>query len=59
MTDKPTPLTFRQNAAMAVSNKSLRHAMRTSTDVFTLKRAEGLSSVPVEQWRDQASRIRT
>ena len=58
MNEKPTPLTFRKNAARAVKDRSLRAAMRTSTDVFTLKRAQGLASVPVEQWRDQASGIR-
>ncbi len=58
MTPKPTSLTFRQNAAKAVKDVSLRKAMRTSTDLFTVKRAEGLASVPLEQWRDQASDIR-
>jgi L-lactate dehydrogenase complex protein LldF len=32
--------------------------MRTATDVFAAKRAEGMGSGPVEAWRDQASEIR-
>jgi len=32
--------------------------MRTSTNVFTAKRAEAVASVPIEVWRDRASAIR-
>jgi L-lactate dehydrogenase complex protein LldF len=53
-----TSLRFRQNAAEAVANRSLRHAMRTATDMFTIKRAQGTESVPMEAWRDKASAIR-
>jgi len=58
MSEKLSILRFRQNAAEAVLNRSLRHAMRTATDMFTIKRAEGIESVPMEVWRDDASAIR-
>ncbi|MFA6224374.1 MAG: LutB/LldF family L-lactate oxidation iron-sulfur protein [Desulfomonilaceae bacterium] len=58
MSEKISPLDFRKNAAKAVENTSLRQAMRTATDMFISKRNEGLSSVPIETWRDQASAIR-
>jgi len=32
--------------------------MRTSTDVFTTKRTEGVKGLPVEEWREKASKIR-
>ncbi len=50
---------FRANAAAALKNASLIEAMRTSTSTFTEKRAEGVAKVPFEQWREEASRIRT
>lgn len=50
---------FRANAAGALADASLREAMRTSTATFTRKRAEGVSSVPFEEWREKASHIRT
>lgn len=49
---------FRQNAAAAVRDGTLRAAMRVATDMFQKKRSEGVSSVPVERWRDEASAIR-
>jgi len=49
---------FRINAAQAVSNATLRSAMRNATDTFTIKRAEALSGTPVEEWREQASAMR-
>lgn len=58
MTGEQTGLTFREKAAQAVENASLRDAMRKATDTFAEKRAEGLSSVPVEEWRDRASAVR-
>lgn len=50
---------FRLNTAAALADTSLREAMRTSTATFTKKRAEGVSSVPFEDWREKASQIRT
>ncbi len=58
MSERLSILRFRQNAAEAVLNRSLRHAMRTATDMFTIKRAEGIESVPMEAWRDAGSAIR-
>ncbi len=49
---------FRANAAEAVRNVSLRAAMRNATGVFTIKRAEAVSSVPLEEWRELASETR-
>ncbi len=49
---------FRQNTAQAVKDKSLRNAIRYSTDTFTTKRKEGMASLPIEEWRDHASDIR-
>lgn len=51
-------LHFRENTAEAVRDKQLRGAIKTSTDVFTTKRAMGVASVPMDEWRDQASKIR-
>jgi L-lactate dehydrogenase complex protein LldF len=58
MSDGLTSLHFRQNAAEAVLNPSLRRALRTSTDTFAIKRVQGTESVPMEAWRDAASAIR-
>lgn len=49
---------FRTNAAQALRNATLRGAMRNATDTFTIKRADALSGVPVEEWREQASAMR-
>jgi len=53
-----SPIRLHENAAFAAKNTALRGAMRTATDVFAAKRAEGMGSGPVEAWRDQASEIR-
>ena len=58
MSERLTSLRFRQNAAEAVLNPALRQALRTSTDLFAIKRAQGMESVPMEAWRDAASAIR-
>ncbi len=58
MSETISPLNFRINAAAAVKDKALRHAMRTATDMFIAKRGEGVAAVPIEVWRDQASAIR-
>jgi len=49
---------FRQNAADAVKDASLRRTMRTATDVFATMRTRGLNSLPIDTWRDEASAIR-
>jgi L-lactate dehydrogenase complex protein LldF len=49
---------FRENAAQALRNPSLRAAMRNAVGVFALKRAEAVSDVPLDLWRDQASETR-
>ncbi len=54
-----TSLHFHQNVTEALRDDSLRSAMRTSTDVFTEKRAQGMADVPIEEWRDTASALRT
>ncbi len=58
MSERLSIFRFRQNAAEAVLNRSLRHAMRTATDMFAIKRAEGIESLPMEAWREHASAIR-
>jgi L-lactate dehydrogenase complex protein LldF len=58
MSERLTSLRFRQNAAEAVLNASLRQALRTTTDTFAIKRAQGTKSFPMEAWRDAASEIR-
>lgn len=52
-------LNFRQNAADALKDLSLRQAMRKSTDTFTTKRSQGIAGLPMEEWRDNASAVRT
>jgi L-lactate dehydrogenase complex protein LldF len=51
-------LPFRVNAAQAVRNSNLREAMRNASDSFTLKRADSLSGMPLEDWREEASALR-
>ena len=53
-----TSLNFRANAAEALKKAALREAMRTATDMFTIKRLQATSSVPIDEWRDCASEIR-
>jgi len=52
-------LNFRKNASDALKDLSLRQAMRTATDMFIQKRTQGMASLPMEEWRDHASAIRT
>jgi len=58
MSQVKTSLNFRQNAAEAVNTTSLRDALRTATDMFTTLRTRGISSLPMDEWRDHASEIR-
>jgi len=54
----PTPVPFRANAITALSDSTLRSAMRNATETFSAKRSDAVSGVPVEEWRDQASELR-
>lgn len=58
MKDVPKTLDFRKRAAEAVKDGTLRQAMKTATDTFTEKRAQGVASLPIEEWRDRASDIK-
>ena len=58
MSNDRTRLTFRERAAGALRNTSLREAMGKATDTFAEMRARGISSVPMELWRDRASAIK-
>jgi L-lactate dehydrogenase complex protein LldF len=54
----PKPVPFRANAIAALSDSTLRAAMRNATETFSAKRSDAVSGVPVEEWRDQASELR-
>jgi L-lactate dehydrogenase complex protein LldF len=54
----PEPVPFRANAIKALSDATLRAAMRNATETFSAKRSDAVSGVPVEEWRDQASELR-
>ncbi|HTY25244.1 MAG TPA: LutB/LldF family L-lactate oxidation iron-sulfur protein [Desulfomonilaceae bacterium] len=58
MSDPVTGVPFRANAIRALSDSALRAAMRNATETFATKRAETVSAVPLEEWRDQASDLR-
>ncbi len=49
---------FQDDASKAVKNTSLRYALRTATDTFSVLRNKGIATVPIEQWRDRASDIK-
>lgn len=49
---------FRANAERAIRDTRLRAALNNATGVFTAKRADAVSSIPVEELRDRASQIR-
>jgi len=49
---------FRENSVKALGNATLRAAMKNATGVFTVKRADAVSSVPLEEWREEASQTR-
>lgn len=49
---------FRANAVRALHDPALRATLRNITETFTQKRADAVSSVPLEEWRDQASALR-
>lgn len=58
MSRDTAPIPFRENSVRALKDSSLRLAMTTSTDVFVEKRAAGVATVPIEDWRERASDIR-
>ena len=58
MSSSTEVIPFRTNAAQALRNTTLRGAMRNATDTFTIKRADALSGMPLEEWREQASDMR-
>jgi L-lactate dehydrogenase complex protein LldF len=49
---------FQDHASKAVKDVPLRNALRYATDTFSIKRAQGIATVPIEEWRDRASSIR-
>ena len=49
---------FRSNTVAALSNVTLRSAMRNATETFMQKRADAVASAPLEEWREAASAIR-
>jgi L-lactate dehydrogenase complex protein LldF len=51
-------LPFRANSVIALRNPVLRASMRNATETFAMKRADAFSSVPLEEWREEASAIR-
>jgi L-lactate dehydrogenase complex protein LldF len=51
-------LRFREKAAKAVRDQTLRDAMRTATSTLAARRAQSVAVVPMEEWRDLASAIR-
>ncbi len=58
MSSSTQVIPFRTNAARALRNATLRGAMRNATDTFTIKRADALSGLPLEEWREEASAMR-
>lgn len=50
---------FRENSIQALQDPNLRRAMRMAVELFNEKRGTGLSSVPFQEWRDQASIVRS
>jgi L-lactate dehydrogenase complex protein LldF len=49
---------FRENAALAVQDASLRRALGRATDLCVAKRTKALGLVPHDELRDQASAVR-
>jgi L-lactate dehydrogenase complex protein LldF len=59
MSEVQTSLKFRENAAQAVENSSLRAAMKNAADTFGTRRAAAFAAIPdLEALRDKASDIR-
>ncbi len=58
MSESRATLNFRKNSVRALQDETLRSAMRKATDTFIAMRTRGISTVPIEEWRDRASAIR-
>ncbi len=58
MSEVEAALDFRRNSVRALQDETLRSAMRKATDTFIAMRTMGVSTVPIEEWRDRASAIR-
>jgi L-lactate dehydrogenase complex protein LldF len=59
MSETQTSLQFRENAARAVEDASLREAMRNATDTFGERRTAALEALPdLQELRERASEIR-
>jgi len=50
---------FRDNAIVALKDNALRAAMRKATDTFIAMRLNAVADIPVEDWKDKASFVRT
>jgi L-lactate dehydrogenase complex protein LldF len=50
---------FRDNAIVALKDNALRAAMRKATDTFIAMRINAVADIPVEDWKDRASSVRT
>ncbi len=51
-------INFRANSVAALRNPIVRAAIRNATQSFTIKRAVAVSTVPFEELREKASRVR-
>jgi L-lactate dehydrogenase complex protein LldF len=58
MSSMVTSIPFRANAVRALGDLPLRAAMRNATETFGQKRADAIASLPLEEWRTQASDTR-
>lgn len=58
MSSPVSSIPFRANAVLAIRDARLRAALSNATGVFTVKRADAVASIPVEELRDRASQRR-
>lgn len=58
MSASSTGIPFRANTIKALRDSTLRGAMRNATETFAIKRADAVATVPLEEWREQASATR-
>ena len=54
-----TPLSFRENAAAALQDVTLRRVLVKATDHMMGKRTKALSAIPLADYREKASEIRS
>ena len=59
MNHNRTPQNFHENAAAALKDETLRRVLVKATDHLMGKRTEALSKVPLEDYREKASEIRS